>query len=260
MCRMCTSVVGCRAAASNVFLSATAGQAALDTVKAAAQRRRKAYRDAVRPVGASAERGVQYAGPIARSTSAANAADHASTGAFTSCSRAGIDSGLIDTEPSVLSGRRPSANGAPFFENGAAAATLFVDWRLIILAGPDANLGPREDNSAPFAAPFFFAGVHQQCEATTWATVLNYTVCSLYPRRTNGARLCEKSHGCYDSFKSAGGSDGCQALWKGLTEANAHFSLPCLTTTWPRTIRFVRLTRSLKVLILISLALVGLSR
>ena len=43
-------------------------------------------------------------------------------------------------------------------------------------------------------------------------------------------------------------------------EANAHFSLPCLTTTWPRTIRFVRLTRSLKVLILISLALVGLSR
>src|SRR4029077_13439425 len=74
-------------------------------------------------------------------------------------------------------------------------------------------------------------------------------------------RLCEKSHGCYDSFfESAGGSDGCQALWKGLTEANAHFSLPCLTTTWPRTIRFVRLTRSLKVLILISLALVGLSR
>ena len=29
-------------------------------------------------------------------------------------------------------------------------------------------------------------------------------------------RLCEKSHGCYDSFfKSAGGSDECQALWKG---------------------------------------------
>ena len=27
-------------------------------------------------------------------------------------------------------------------------------------------------------------------------------------------------------FELAGGSDGCQALWKGLTEANAHFSLP----------------------------------
>src|SRR6202040_882486 len=95
--------------------------------------------------------------------------------------------------------------------------------------------------------------------------------CRLHPRlrtyrceatnRRFGPRLCEKSHGCYDSFfESAGGSDGCQALWKGLTEANAQFSLPCLTTTWPRTIRFVRLTRSLKVLILISLALVGLSR
>src|ERR1700730_5691619 len=46
-------------------------------------------------------------------------------------------------------------------------------------------------------------------------------------------RLCEKSQGCYDSFfESAGGSDGCQALWKGLNEANAHFYLPCFATTW----------------------------
>ena len=37
---MCTSLVGCRAAASNVFLSAAAGQATSDTTKAAAQRRR----------------------------------------------------------------------------------------------------------------------------------------------------------------------------------------------------------------------------
>src|SRR5271155_3117674 len=61
-------------------------------------------------------------------------------------------------------------------------------------------------------------------------------------------------------FESAGGSDECQALWKGLTGAKPHFSQRCLTTTWPRTIWFVRLTLSLKVLILASLALVGLSR
>ena len=40
VCRMCSGLVGCSAAAC-VFLSA-AGQAAIDTVKAAAQRRRKA--------------------------------------------------------------------------------------------------------------------------------------------------------------------------------------------------------------------------
>src|SRR4029077_20924209 len=78
---------------------------------------------------------------------------------------------------------------------------------------------------------------------------------SLWPR------LCEKSHGCYDSFfESAGGSDECQALWQGETGAKAHFYLPCLTTTWPRTIWFVRLMLSLKVLSLASLALVGLRR
>jgi hypothetical protein len=60
--------------------------------------------------------------------------------------------------------------------------------------------------------------------------------------------------------ESAGGSDGCQALWKELTGAKAHFSLPCLTTTWLRTIWFVRLTLSLKALILASLALVVLRR
>ena len=58
---------------------------------------------------------------------------------------------------------------------------------------------------------------------------------------SDGPSLCEESHGCYDSFfESAVGSDGSQALWKGLTGAKAHFSHPCLTTTWPRTIRFVR--------------------
>ena len=59
--------------------------------------------------------------PIARSTSAANAGDYASAAAFITCSRAGIDPGLIDTEPSVLSGRRLSASGALFFENGAVS-------------------------------------------------------------------------------------------------------------------------------------------
>ena len=67
-------------------------------------------------------------------------------------------------------------------------------------------------------------------------------------------RLCEKSLGCYDFLKSAGGGDGCQALWKGLTGAKAHFSQPCWTTTWPRTIWIVRLTLSLKVLISPTLA------
>jgi hypothetical protein len=34
--------------------------------------------------------------------------------------------------------------------------------------------------------------------------------------RRERPRLCEKSHECYDSFfESAGGSDECQALWKG---------------------------------------------
>ena len=56
-------------------------------------------------------------------------------------------------------------------------------------------------------------------------------------------------------FESAGGSDGCQPLWKGLTGAKARFSLPCLTTTCLRTIWFVQLMLSLKVLILASLAL-----
>ncbi len=49
-------------------------------------------------------------------------------------------------------------------------------------------------------------------------------------------------------------------LVEGIDRSQAHLSLPCLTTTWPRTIWFVRLTLSLKVLILASLALVGLRR
>ena len=44
---MCTSLVGGRAAASNVFLSA-AGSATIDTIKAAAQRRRRAGRNTAR--------------------------------------------------------------------------------------------------------------------------------------------------------------------------------------------------------------------
>jgi transposase len=42
-------------------------------------------------------------------------------------------------------------------------------------------------------------------------------------------------------FESADGSGECRALWRGLTGAKAHFSHPCLTTTLPTTIRFVRL-------------------
>src|SRR5271165_3489403 len=77
----------------------------------------------------------------------------------------------------------------------------------------------------------------------------------------SGPRLCEKSLRCYDSFvESVVGGDGCQALWKGLTGAKAHFSPPHLTTTWTRTIRFVRLMLLLKVSILASLALFGLRR
>src|SRR4051794_23153365 len=74
-------------------------------------------------------------------------------------------------------------------------------------------------------------------------------------------RLCEKSHRCYDSaHESASGSDGCQASWKGLIGAKAVCSQPNLKTMWPRTIWFARLTLSLMVLILASLALVGLRR
>src|ERR1700722_19951803 len=92
------------------------------------------------------------------------------------------------------------------------------------------------------------------CESRGSRTVLGARGGEIPSR--DSPRLCEKSHGCYDSFfESAGGSDGCQALWKGLTGAKAHFSQRCLTTTWPRTIWFVRLTLSLKVLILASLAL-----
>src|SRR5208282_4886859 len=85
-----------------------------------------------------------------------------------------------------------------------------------------------------------------------------------YRRRGMSAKGpgCVKSRTvCYDSFfESAVGSDGCQALWKGLTGAKAHFSQPRLTTTWARTIQFVRLTLSLLVSILASLALVVLRR
>src|SRR5438105_433544 len=76
-----------------------------------------------------------------------------------------------------------------------------------------------------------------------------------------GPRLCEKSHRCYDSAReSASGSDGCQASWKGLIGAKAVCSQPNLKTMWPRTIWFARLTLSWMVLILASLALVGLRR
>src|SRR5438105_15218725 len=72
-------------------------------------------------------------------------------------------------------------------------------------------------------------------------------------------RLCEKSHRCYDSAgESASGSDGCQASWKGLIGAKAVCSQPKLKTMWPRTLWFARLTLSWMVLIVASLALVGL--
>src|SRR5271169_2885987 len=56
------------------------------------------------------------------------------------------------------------------------------------------------------------------------------------------------------------GSDECQASWRGLIGAKAACSQPNLKTMWPRTIWFARLTLSLMVLILASLALVGLRR
>src|ERR1700680_3704725 len=61
-------------------------------------------------------------------------------------------------------------------------------------------------------------------------------------------------------FESVGGSDGCRALWGGLTGAKDNFSHPCLTTTWSKTIPFVRLTLSSMASILAGLALVGLCR
>src|ERR1700691_6624536 len=61
-------------------------------------------------------------------------------------------------------------------------------------------------------------------------------------------------------FESADGSGGCRALWRVLTGAKARFSHPCLTTTWARTIRFVRLTLLSMGSILAGLALVGLYR
>ena len=121
---MCTSLVGCRAAASNVFLSA-AGQAAVAAAEAAAQRRRTC-RNALHEIGAAAECGVQYAGPIAGGTGDANAGDHASTGAFHHLQPRRDRSRTDRHRGSVLSGRRLSASGA-LLETGRSA-TLFVDW------------------------------------------------------------------------------------------------------------------------------------
>jgi hypothetical protein len=54
---------------------------------------------AVHQIGATAECGVQHAGPIARSTGDASAADHTRAAAFASCDHVRIDLGLIDTAP-----------------------------------------------------------------------------------------------------------------------------------------------------------------
>ena len=98
VCRMRSGLVGRRSAAACAFLSAGAGRAAIDAVKAAAQGRGKAFRNAVHQIGATAECGGQHAGPIARSTGDASAADHTRAAAFASCDHARIDLGLIDTE------------------------------------------------------------------------------------------------------------------------------------------------------------------
>ena len=102
-----TSLVGCRAASSNVCLSA-AGQAAVAAAEAAAQRRRTC-RNALHEIGAAAECGVQYAphkigataehavqyvGPIARSPDDANAGDQTRPAVVAPRGRAGIDPGL----------------------------------------------------------------------------------------------------------------------------------------------------------------------
>jgi hypothetical protein len=104
---MCASLVGCRAAASNVCLSA-AGQAADAAAKAAAQRR-KPPRNALheigvaaecgvqyagRKIGATAEYGVQHAGPIARSPGDASAGDRTRPAVFGARGGAGIGPGL----------------------------------------------------------------------------------------------------------------------------------------------------------------------
>jgi hypothetical protein len=87
--------VGVGRAAACAFLSATAGQAAADTVEAAAQGRRKACRNALHEIGAAAERDVQYAGPIARSPGDASAGDQTRAAVSAARGRAGIDPGLI---------------------------------------------------------------------------------------------------------------------------------------------------------------------
>jgi hypothetical protein len=117
-----TSLVGCRAASSNVCLSA-AGQAAVAAAEAAAQRRRTC-RNALHEIGAAAECGVQYApheigaaaecgvqyaghkigataeygvqyvGPIARSPDDANPGDQTRPAVVAPRGRAGIDPGL----------------------------------------------------------------------------------------------------------------------------------------------------------------------
>jgi bacillopeptidase F (M6 metalloprotease family) len=124
VCRMCSGLVGVGCAAACAFLSATAGQAAIDTVEGTAQGRRKACRNAIHEIGAAAECGVQYAGheigataeydvqyaghkigataeydvqyasPIARSPGDASAGDQAHPAVLAPRGRAGIDPGL----------------------------------------------------------------------------------------------------------------------------------------------------------------------
>jgi hypothetical protein len=118
---MCASLVGCRAAASNVCLSA-AGQAADAAAKAAAQRR-KPPRNALHEIGvaaecgvqyaghkigATAEYGVQYAGPIARSPGDASAGDQTRPAVFAPGGRAGIDPRLKEAETLVEGDQSPA--------------------------------------------------------------------------------------------------------------------------------------------------------
>jgi hypothetical protein len=117
-----TSLVGCRAASSNVCLSA-GGQAAVAAAEAAAQRRRPCrnalheigaaaecgvqhaghkigaaaecgVQYAGHKIGATAEYGVQYVGPIARSPDDANPGDQTRPAVVAPRGRAGIDPGL----------------------------------------------------------------------------------------------------------------------------------------------------------------------
>jgi len=108
VCRMCSRLVGRPAAANvfppaataaDVFPSAGAEPAAPNSPAAAPQGRRKACGNAAHQFGAPAECDIRHAGPTTHCTGDAGADDGTREVASASPRRAGIDPGLIDTEP-----------------------------------------------------------------------------------------------------------------------------------------------------------------